>query len=396
LEQSGYFFESVNHMRLSLLLLSSVSCLFAWQSSPSISFADQRVALARQQVATNPKGFQTYNDLATALCRKARDTSDVSLYKEADVAVNRSLELSAGNYDGVKLRVAVLLGEHEFPQALKLARELNKRTPDDIANWASLVDANAALGNYAEAEKDAQWILDLRRASALGFEKAAFLRELFGDKEGAIEFYGEALTRTAQSDVDQRAWLLTQKARLTLASGNPKSAADTLAEVARLFPASQLAALVMADVQTANGNHAEAARILEQSYRAVPSSDNLYRWANALELAGQKQQAADQFAAFEKRARGEISRPYNANLDLVDFYTGHKNDPPEALRIATLESAQRQDCATLAALAWAQYHNGKFAEAKTTMDKALSVGIQEPAYSTRAGLISAKLGEASK
>jgi hypothetical protein len=68
----------------------------------------------------------------------------------------------------------------------------------------------------SEAERDAQWILDLRRASALGFEKAAGLRELFGDDLGAIEFYGEALTRTAQSDLDQRAWLLTQKARLTL------------------------------------------------------------------------------------------------------------------------------------------------------------------------------------
>jgi len=45
-----------------------------------------------------------------------------------------------------------------------------------------MVDANSALGNYSEAERDAQWILDLRRASALGFEKAADLRELFGTK----------------------------------------------------------------------------------------------------------------------------------------------------------------------------------------------------------------------
>ena len=50
----------------------------------------------------------------------------------------------------------------------------------------------SALGNYTEAERDCQWILDLRRGSALGFEKAAGLRELFGDNEGAIEFYGEA------------------------------------------------------------------------------------------------------------------------------------------------------------------------------------------------------------
>jgi len=62
------------------------------------------------------------------------------------------------------------------------------------------------------------------------------------------------------------------------------------------------------------------------------------------------------------------------------------------LRIATLESAQRQDCATLAALAWADYQNGKFTDAKAAMDKALAVGIQEPAYISRAELISAKAG----
>lgn len=269
---------------------------------------------------------------------------------------------------------------------------MNKKIPDDIANWASLTDANAALGNYTEAERDCQWILDLRRANAIGFEKAAGLRELFGDKEGAIEFYGEALARTAQSDIDQRAWLLTQKARLQLASGNAKSATDTLGAALRLYPQSQLAALVMADIQTANGNRAEAVRIFEQCYHTVPSSVNLYRWASALEQAGMKDEATNEFAAFEKQARNEISQPYNANRELVYFYTDHKANPTEALRIATIESAQRHDCDTLAALAWAQYQNGKYADAKVAMDKALAVGIQEPTYISRAELISSKAG----
>ncbi len=144
----------------------------------------------------------------------------------------------------------------------------------------------------------------------------------------------------------------------------------------------------MANIQAALGNQAEAARSLEKCYRASPSSAHLYQWAHALDAAGQKQEAAQQFAAFEKQARAEISQPYNANLELVEFYTSYKQDPAEALRIAVLESAQRQDCATLASLAWARYQNGKFAEAKLSMDKALAVGIQEPTYIRRAGLIS--------
>jgi tetratricopeptide (TPR) repeat protein len=317
------------------------------------------------------------------------------LYDQAKAAVDRSLELSPGNYDAVKLRVAVFLGRREFSQALKLAREINKKGPDDIAVWGLLVDANGALGNYPEAERDAQWILDLRSGSALGFEKAAGLRELFGDNDGAVEFYGEALRRTAQSDLDQRAWLLTQKARLTLASGNAKAAAEILTEAFSLFPGSQLATLVMADVHASNGEYAEVANLVETCYRAVPSSANLYRWAEALEQAGQKEKAAVQFAAFETKARGEIAKPCNANLQLISYYADRKNDPPEALRIATLESAKRPDSATLAAFAWALYQNGKFAEAKTQMDKALAVGVREADYFCHAERISAKVNNAA-
>jgi len=383
-------------MRLTLISVFSVSFLLAGQQPPTSSPADQRVAAAHQQVDANPKAFQTYNELAVSLCRKARDTSDISLYDQAQTAINRSLALSPGNYDAMKLHVAVLLGKHQFEEALREEQTLNKKVPDDIGGWASLVDANAGLGNYSEAERDCQWILDLRRGSALGFEKAAGLRELFGDDEGAIEFYGEALSRTAQSDLDQRAWLLTQKARLQLASGNAKAAAGTLTEAFRLFPNSQLASLVLADVQTANGNYSDAAALLEKCYRAVPSAANLYKWALSLDRAGQQDRANEQFAAFEKQARAQISQPYNANLELIAFYTERKSDPAEALRIATLESAKHQDCHTLAALAWAQYQNGKFTDAKTTMDKALSVGIQDAAYLCHSALISAKVNHTSE
>ena len=382
-------------MRLTLIFLSSLSFLLAGQQPPVSSPADMRVAAARQQVEASPKAFQTYNDLAVSLCRKARDTSDVALYDQAQTAVNRSLSLSPGNYDAMKLHVAVLLGKHQFEVALHEAQTLNKKVPDDIGGWASLVDANVGLGNYTEAEKDCQWILDLRRGSALGFEKAAGLREIFGDDEGAIEFYGEALSRTAQSDADKRAWLLTQEARLQLASGNAKSASNTLNEAFRLFPNSQFAALGSADVQSANGNYPEAAALFEKCYRSVPSAANLYKWATALDRAGQKDQATQQFAAFEKQARAQISQPYNANLELIAFYTDRKNDPSEALRIATIESAKRQDCRTLAALAWAQYQNGKFTEAKTNMDKALSPGIRDAVYLCHSALISAKGNQAS-
>ena len=85
-------------------------------SSFAVSPADQRIAVARQQVDANPKAFQTYNELAFALCRKARDTSDVSLYAQATSAINRSLELSPGNYDAMNSVPPCSLASMSSPQ----------------------------------------------------------------------------------------------------------------------------------------------------------------------------------------------------------------------------------------------------------------------------------------
>jgi len=376
----------------SQVLVSAAQKEGAAPSSP----ADVRIAAAQSRVKTNAKSWQPYNDLAAALCRKARDTEDVTLYEEADATLQHSLELSPGNYEARKLQVAILLGKHQFDQALKLVTELNRKVPDDIGGWGLLVDTNVALGNYPEAEHDAQIILDLRPGSALGFVKAAGLRELFGDPEGAIEFYRETNRRVSQNDADEHAWLFTQIARLELADGNLKRAEDALAQATKLFPESQQALAILAKLRTAQGNHTEAASLLEKRYRTVGSPQNLYDWAEALERAGQKEAAAAAFREFETKARAEISEPYNSNRQLVFFYTDHKNEAAKALSLATGEVKIRHDSATLDAYAWALYANGRYSEAKLQMDRALAVGVRDPVYLRHAAQIAAKVNQVAQ
>ena len=61
--------------------------------------------------------------------------------------------------------------------------------------YGMLTDANIELGKYAEAEKSAQWMLDLRPGNIPALTRAAYLRELFGDIEGALELMQQAFGR---------------------------------------------------------------------------------------------------------------------------------------------------------------------------------------------------------
>src|SRR5579864_9338184 len=140
-----------------VLLLSAATGMFAQTSIPSAgstpSPAEQSMAQAHRLIERNPKNYEAYNSLALALSRRARETSDVKFYAEAEETLKRSFEISPDNFDGKRIQVWLLLGKHEFAMAREAALKLSKRMPDDVMIHGFLADANAELGDYDEAEK---------------------------------------------------------------------------------------------------------------------------------------------------------------------------------------------------------------------------------------------------
>ncbi len=357
--------------------------------------AEQHVAAAQHVIRTNPKSSQAYNDLAAALTRRTRETGHVRFLGQAETAVQQAIQLQPGNYDSQKIRIAILLARHQYTQALEAAKDLNHRVPDDIPVWGLLADANIALGNYADAEKDAQWMQDLRPANGPAFIEAARLREVYGDLEGALDFLAEGMRRTSENEVEEQAYLLTRSAHLQLLAGNTKSAGEMLAQALKLFPDYHLALWNLAQLRTSESNYSEAAALLKRRNEAVQSSASLYDLAQALERSGDKAEAEAAFEKFETRASAETAKPFNANRELIFYYADRRADPAKALALAEKEHAARRDVLTQDAYAWALYRNRQFAEAKTQLDQALAVGVREPLLFCHAGRIAAALGDKS-
>jgi tetratricopeptide (TPR) repeat protein len=342
----------------------------------------------------DPRAAQGYIDKAYVLVQHARDAAKPALYTEASGALDRALELSPANYEALKLRVAVLLGLHDFSEALRRAKELNKKVPDDIAVRGYLVDANMALGDYEEAEKEAQWILDLRRGSTLGFTKAAALREAFGDPEGAIEFYNEALLRMSPAEKWERSRLMTRNARLQMAAGNVVKAKEFLEGALTINPESQEALAGLAAMAASQGNYTEAIRLSRKRVEQSPGAGNTYDLALMLERSGEAAEADTEYLAFETMARAEMGKTLNSNRELVFYYADHRKDAAQALAIAAKEAEKRHDSATLDAWAWALYRSGNLAEAKTQMDRALAPGVRDNCYFCHARQIATAMRDA--
>ena len=358
--------------------------------------ASQKIELATKAIETNPKNADAHSALALAFARRARETSDPKFYEQAAEEVNESLRLAPDNFEARRVETWIALGKHEFARALELARALSKNRPDDVLAYALLTDACIETGNYDEAEKAAQWALDMRPGEISGLTRAAYLRELFGDIQGAVDLMQSAYVKTAPSEVEDRAWILTQFAHLQLLNGKPDVAEPALADALKLFPGYHYALGNLVKVRIAQKRYDEAVVAAKDFCKAAPHPENLFVLGEALAKAGKADEATKAFSDFEAKALAESDGPDNANRELVFYYVDYAKKPTEALRIAKKEMERRQDIFTRDACAWALQANGEFASAKKEMEIAISIGIHDPVFFYHAGIIAGKNGDNDK
>ena len=313
---------------------------------------------------------QDYNAQALEYVRQARDTANPVYHAKAEEALAKSFEAAPDNFDGLKAKTWLLLGQHRFAEALELALKLNAKAPDDLLVYGFLVDANVELGNYADAEKAAQWMLDLRPGNAPGLTRAAYLRELYKDFDGALQLMQQSFNRTRPEDKGDRAWILTHIGRLLGRKHEYANAELALKTALDLYPNYHYALANLAEIRKEQKNYAAAAELYKKRYESAPHPENLYDWGDALVKAGKRAEARSVFARFEAAALAESEKLDNANRELALYYLDHAQKPVQGLHIAKFEAGRRRDVHTLEIYAKALRMNGKEKESQQALAEA--------------------------
>jgi len=344
------------------------------QSTP----AEISIAKALEKIDQQPDRVANYDSLAMAYARRARETSDVAYYQKAEETLKRAFQLAPDDMDAAKVQTWLLLGRHEFAKALEAGTKLNQKVPDDVVVFGYLADANTELGNYPEAVKAVQWMLNMKPGNIPGLTRAAYQRELHGDISGAIELMKRAHDSTPFQELEDRAWILTQIGHLYLVEGNLKDAELYAKGALDLFKGYHYAQGTLAQVRMEQKRYDEAIALLEARFRTAPHAENLYALGEALERAGRHDEALKAFAQFEPMALLESGITDNANHELIAYYIDFAKQPEKALTVAEQELARRRDVFTLDCHAWALAANGDYAAANVEIRKALALGVKDP------------------
>lgn len=217
-----------------ILLISGSLLLHAYGQSTTP--AEQRIAAVRQQIASDPKKVEAYNDLALALISRAQETGSADYDRKAADAIATGLGLAPQDFQLHKTQVALLLEQHEYVRARDEAKELNSHNPDDATVRGYLARAYMGLGNYDDATDQAQWMLNLQPFNVPGLLIAADLRVHYGDREGALDALQRAYAEVSPAETGELASIANRIAAIDIDLGKLDSAGQMLQRADELFP----------------------------------------------------------------------------------------------------------------------------------------------------------------
>jgi len=228
-------------------------------------------------------------------------------------------------------------------------------------------------------------MLDLK-PDPQGYARAAHVRWLKGDLEGAMEVMAMAIGGGAARESESAAWMHTQLARYLWQAGKDTEASRAL-EVAlgtrTNYPPAQL---LRGRMLLAAARNNEGVQRLRQAAQLNPLPE--YQWAlsDALRAAGNENQARAVEA--EILSRGPGSDPRTCAL----FLATRRERLDLAERLARQELNDRQDVFTHDALAWALAAKGNLDEALSHMRLALVQGTRDARLYFHAAIVAARVG----
>jgi tetratricopeptide (TPR) repeat protein len=356
------------------------------QGAPSTSRQDldSTIKTMSARLASSPGDGRSAVTLADALLRQARVTGHAGLAVRAEAALTAVLAHDPEHYESRRMLATVYLSQHRFRDAVREAQRCQQTRPNDAWTFGVMGDAHLELGDYADAFAAFDRMAALRPDSA-SYARASYARELQGDLDGALRLMTMAAEATSPQDPESLAWHYAQIGHLYLELNRVDDARRAFEHANFIFPDHPFASDGLARVEDAVGRTSAALALITKRLAKSPSPADAAFAGELLERLGRRGEAERQYQLAEAGWRVDAPEP----AKLARFLADHQRHLDEALRLAEQASADRHDIFTEDALAWAYFRNGRVADARLAIARALRTGSRDREIRRHAAAIQA-------
>lgn len=360
---------------------------------------DEMIVQMQARIAANDQDHDAYAQLGLLLLQQVRSSGDAATYARADQALDAALAREPQQVDALVGKGLLALSLHDFDGALawaEQARAINPLRPDILG---IMTDAYVELGQYDEAVATLQMMMDMRPGLA-SYSRTAYVRELYGDVDGAIAAMTLAAEMGWPGD-EPTLWTTVQLGNLYFNRGDLAMAAQSYQAALDASPNYLYALAGMARVWAAQGRIEEAIAQYREVLARIPLPEFAIALGELLEATGDLTGAQEQYELVELVQRLNAAAGMNVDLEMALFASDHGRDDggdsaaAKAAALAQAEAAyaERQTIYTADVLAWALYHNGRAEEAQPYMEEALRLGTQDARLYYHAGMIAWAQGD---
>lgn len=346
----------------------------------------------------NSHNLKAKLQLALAYIQESRVTGNHGYYDKAAMElIDEILAERKNDYEAMCAKATILLSQHHFSDALKIGKKIVQENVYSAYGYGILTDANVESGNYEEAVQCADKMVSLR-PDIRSYSRVSYLREIFGDNEGAIEAMKMAVI-SGIPGAEQTEWARVYVGHLCELKGDLESAENFYKEALIHRPqyAYGLAGMGRVEKSKRNFNQAikyfERAKLTVKDYSFYDELADIYNAMQLPEKANMEVKEAMEMLSAGNGNEGNNFHGHYADRELALLYLkSYKFDL--AYQHAMTEYSRRPaNIDVNQTLAWVQYKRGELADANKKITVSLKTNSQNPTLLFQAGLIKAKNGE---
>ncbi len=353
---------------------------------------DKLIATSQATAKQNPNDHDAYSRLGLAYLVKTRETNDPTYYSQAEAAFKKALEIAPGDYNALAGTGSLDLSRHLFSDALEWGKKAKAARPSNSFAYGVMGDAYNELGQYEDAVKSIQQMVDLR-PDQTSYSRVSYERELHGDVPGAISAMKQAVTSGAPA-AENTAWCGVQLGNLYFNSNNMAEADRSYSQALASYPNYVHAMAAQAQLRWAQGKSDDALKLLNKVVTDIPLPQYVSQLGDLYADMGDTSNANKQYEltmfVFKTQENGGV----DVSIEKAMFMADHDMSLPDSLALAEKAAKTRQDVHTLDSYAWVQYKSGRYQEALVTQKQAMRLNTQNPLFYYHLGMIYDKLGDA--
>lgn len=350
---------------------------------PGDTPTDARIRTAQAALREHADSLDAHVVLATLFLRRARETSQNVHRVYADDVIRAARSL--GDDRRIRtLSVMLMIDEHRFAPAADAARGLIAEDASDPTAHLLLGDALLELGDHEDATDAYEAALEVR-PDLRSYNRAAYMRWLYGDLDGAVRIMDLAIGAGSARDPESIAWCFADLGAMYVHAGDPRRALAAADRALGLVDGYVPALVVKAKALAKRGEQAPAIEALKQALEARPAAEDLLLLAELLDEVGRKDEALEAFTAAERLAEHD-PRP------LAHALARRDREPERAVALAKSAAEARHDVWTHDTLALAYLRAGELQAAQTAIAEALALGTKSADLRLHAAMIAAAAG----